>query len=304
MVCGIDAWDLAAQTFKDNFTTAVVETRALGPRSLPLKDLHEGMVDLLLASPECTNHSPAKGSKPRCEHSRNTSRYVLNFAKKLKPRWIVLENVVQLRNWWGYHPLLDDLRRLGYNVSPQVLQAADYGVPQTRRRLFVLCDRDREPPLVKPRCERRRTACDAIQIDGPWLSTPLYRPGRAPPTLKRAERAISTLGKFVPFLIVYYGSDGSGGWQRLDRPLRTLTTLDRFGLVTYHGSSCREPCFRPTCIDDGAYCIDLLRNGSSSDSGGEVTQQRDPSSEHCDVPFRLRLRTRRDGKPIERHSSS
>ena len=37
----------------------------------------------------------------------------------------------------------------------------------------------------------------------------------------------------MPFLVVYYGSDGAGGWQSLDRPLRTLTTLDRFGLVTW-----------------------------------------------------------------------
>ncbi|MET4291902.1 hypothetical protein ACVW1A_008253 [Bradyrhizobium sp. LB1.3] len=32
---------------------------------------------------------------------------------------------------------------------------------------------------------------------------------------------------------MYYGSDRAGGWQRLDRPLRTLTTLDRFGLVQW-----------------------------------------------------------------------
>ena len=35
------------------------------------------------------------------------------------------------------------------------------------------------------------------------------------------------------FLLVYYGSDGSGGWQRLDRPLRTITTVDRFALVEH-----------------------------------------------------------------------
>jgi DNA (cytosine-5)-methyltransferase 1 len=34
-------------------------------------------------------------------------------------------------------------------------------------------------------------------------------------------------------MIVYYGSDRAGGWQPLDRPLRTLTTLDRFGLVQW-----------------------------------------------------------------------
>jgi DNA (cytosine-5)-methyltransferase 1 len=241
IVGAIDAWDLAALTFKDNFASATVETRELGPKSRPATGARKGEIDLLLASPECTNHSPAKGSKPRSEKSRRTSHYVLNFAKKLEPRWIVLENVVQLRNWHGYDPLLGDLRDLGYNIRPQVLDAADFGVPQTRRRLFVLCDRDREPPPVKSRSRKRKAATEAIRFRGPWLSRPLYSDTRAKPTLERAERAIDSLGKRVPFLIVYYGSDGGGGWQRLDRPLRTLTTLDRFGLVTWDGS---EPMLR------------------------------------------------------------
>jgi DNA (cytosine-5)-methyltransferase 1 len=65
--------------------------------------------------------------------------------------------------------------------------------------------------------------------------------------LERAERAIAALGKGVPFLIVYYGSDGAGGWQSLDRPLRTLTTLDRFGLVTWEG---REPMLRMLQVEE------------------------------------------------------
>jgi DNA (cytosine-5)-methyltransferase 1 len=66
-------------------------------------------------------------------------------------------------------------------------------------------------------------------------------------TFERAERAMSALGKRVPFLIVYYGSDGAGGWQRLDRALRTLTTLDRFGLVTWDGC---EPMLRMLQVDE------------------------------------------------------
>lgn len=56
---------------------------------------------------------------------------------------------------------------------------------------------------------------------------------RAKAPLERAQRGIDALGPGKPFLLVYYGSDGSGGWQPLSRPLRTLTTLDRFGLVTW-----------------------------------------------------------------------
>jgi DNA (cytosine-5)-methyltransferase 1 len=59
----------------------------------------------------------------------------------------------------------------------------------------------------------------------------LYSPKRAVATIQRAERAISSLGTKEPFLIVYYGTDGSGGWQPIDRPLRTVTTIDRFAFV-------------------------------------------------------------------------
>jgi DNA (cytosine-5)-methyltransferase 1 len=247
VIHGIDAWELAARTFKDNFNAATVDIRKLCPSSQPPRALRRGDIDLLLASPECTNHSPAKGAKPRSEHSRLTSHYVINFARRLNPRWIVLENVVQLRNWPGFSTLTGELRNLGYNIRADVLDAADFGVPQTRRRLFVLCDRDREPPRVLSRTRRRRPATEAIQLDGPWRSRPLYISGRARPTLERAARAIEALGKGRPFLIVYYGSDGAGGWQTLDRPLRTLTTLDRFGLVTWDG---RQPMLRMLQVDE------------------------------------------------------
>lgn len=267
IIGGIDAWSLAVETFQDNFSKAMVELRELDASSGPPKGFRDGQVDLLMASPECTNHSPAKGSRPRCETSKGTSHYVLNFARKLKPRWIVLENVVQLRNWDGYNPLLQKLADIGYHIRPQVLDAADFGVPQTRRRLFVLCDRDKSPTAVKPGRSKRRTAEDVISLNGPWPSSPLRRDGRATATLERAERGIAALGRGNPFLIVYYGSDGSGGWQPLDRPLRTLTTLDRFGLVTWEG---REPMLRMLQVDElrramGFPALHKLQRGSRRD---------------------------------------
>lgn len=247
IVHGIDAWDLAAKTFKDNFAKATVDIRELGPASRPPRSLAEGDIDVLIASPECTNHSPAKGSLRRSEDSRRTSHYVLNFAPRLAPRWIVLENVIQLRYWRGFGRLMRELRDLDYHVRMEVLDAADFGVPQTRRRLFILCDRDQEPRPILTRKRKRHTALDAIELNGKWPSRPLRIPERADATVERAERGISALGKGRPFLIVYYGSDGSGGWQRLDRPLRTLTTLDRFGLVTWEG---KEPMLRMLQVDE------------------------------------------------------
>ncbi len=68
-------------------------------------------------------------------------------------------------------------------------------------------------------------------MDDTYSWTPLGREGRAKDTLRRAHRAIRALGDDKPFLLVYYGSDGAGGWQRVTRPLRTITTVDRFAVV-------------------------------------------------------------------------
>ena len=152
-----------------------------------------------------------------------------------------------LRNWDGFDPLLSELRNLGYKIDAQVLDLGDFAVPQTRRRLFVLCDLKRTPLPVKSRSRKARPASNVVDLDGPWLSQPLYGGRRATATIERAERGISALGRGVPFLIVYYGSDGGGGWQTLDRPMRTLTTLDQFGLVTWEG---REPMLRMLQLDE------------------------------------------------------
>ena len=234
IVCGIDADPVASQAFAKNFPAAralhLRMTRTTGRRVLG--DL--GRIDLLLASPECTNHTHARGNRPVDENSRATARFVVNFARDLLPRWVVIENVVQMKTWDGYSRLIGDLDALGYHIAPMVLDARDFGVPQQRRRLFVLCDLERDPPsLVRGPSEAGPTAASILDPPGTWRSTPLRRPGRASATLERAERAIASIGEGVPFLIVYYGTDASGGLQRLDRPLRTITTIDRFGLVTW-----------------------------------------------------------------------
>jgi len=236
IVCGVDAWDLAARTYSDNFPEAksihVTLTIKSGPEVLG--DI--GRIDLILASPECTDHTCAKGGRERDEDSRLTARYVLNFAKVLKPRWIIIENVLQMEGWSGYGDLRSGLERQRYKVRPQELNASDFGIPQKRRRLFLICDRQAEPPQIEPLITIAPTAEDmVIDWTGRWKAGRLDNGRRALPTLERANRAIKALGRGKPFLIVYYGKDGAGGWQSLNRPLRTITTLDRFGLVQWDG---------------------------------------------------------------------
>ncbi|MGH6663063.1 MAG: DNA cytosine methyltransferase [Rhodospirillales bacterium] len=231
MVGAIDMCDIATATYAENFPETHVVTAKL--ESIRLNRLRDqiGDIDILLASPECTNHTCAKGSAPRSEKSRATAMQVLRFARYFKPRWVVMENVIHMRPWSRYQELKYCLGEIGYRVSEQILDASDFGVAQKRRRLFVIGDRNDEPPTIKPRQKKPRVAADILDRTGIWKTTPLFRKDRAQATLERAGRGFRSLGKNSIFLLVYYGSDGSGGWQRIDRPLRTITTIDRFALI-------------------------------------------------------------------------
>lgn len=228
---------VATATFAANFPDAHVITSRLEDLNLDILKKRIGEIDILLASPECTNHTCAKGGAPRSEQSRATAMLVVEYARKFLPRWLILENVVHMRPWSRYGELKYELQLLGYDLQEHVLDASDFGVAQTRRRLFLVGDRKEKPMSeILKRSGRRRSAKSILDPAGVWDMSPLFNKRRAQATLERAERGFDALGDNASFLLVYYGNDGSGGWQTLNRPLRTITTIDRFGLVAHNGS--------------------------------------------------------------------
>ncbi len=236
IVAGIDACRVATGTYKANFPNAKVVTGLLEDVALPDLKRRIGSVDLLLASPECRNHTCARGAAPLDEPSRETALLTIEYARAFQPRWLVLENVIHMRPWSRYGELKDSLRELGYKLAEYVLNASDFGVPQSRRRLFLMGDRDRKPEFDVPEQDQDPVAAKSILDDpGTWRMSPLFSPRRAKATITKAKRAFAALEEGTSFLLVYYGNDGSGGWQPLDRPLRTITTVDRFALVEHDG---------------------------------------------------------------------
>ena len=242
IAAGVDMCAVAAGTFAANFPGALAIENHLEKLDLPSLKSSIGKVDILLASPECTNHTCAKGGAPRDEKSRATAMLVIGYAAALRPRWLVLENVIHMRPWLRYGELKRNLADLGYRLHEHVLDSADFGVAQRRRRLFLVGDRVRAPrPLVRRRPGRKKSARSVLDPPNAWKTSALFQERRASATLNRAKRGFEALGPDASFLLVYYGNDGAGGWQSLDRPLRTITTLDRFALVRHDG---REPRIR------------------------------------------------------------
>ncbi|MEK6335476.1 MAG: DNA cytosine methyltransferase [Acidobacteriota bacterium] len=231
IIAGFDQWKLAGKVFKSNFPKARFYPGDLEKSQVRKLAEELGDIDLILASPECTNHSVAKGKKRRSEKSRETAFQVIRFARAFKSRWIVIENVGSMKKWRQYKKFKAQLEALGYKIREQRLNSADFKVPQQRKRLFLLCDREMKPNNIPKIGGRRLTASSFINLNGHYRWSALKQKNRAKPTLKRAKLAEGHVGTNKPFLLVYYGSDVAGGWQRLNRPLRTVTTVDRFAVV-------------------------------------------------------------------------
>jgi DNA (cytosine-5)-methyltransferase 1 len=104
-------------------------------------------LDLLFGGPPCQGYSQI-GTRDISDPRNALYRQMLRIAEQTKPRAILIENVPNLLLMQGglfKRRILNDLRDIGYdNVGLTLLNAADFGVPQERKRVFFLAVRSRE----------------------------------------------------------------------------------------------------------------------------------------------------------------
>ncbi|HNH48626.1 MAG TPA: DNA cytosine methyltransferase, partial [Myxococcota bacterium] len=121
--------------------------------------------DLLLASPSCQGHSPARGAeKPHHDGSRSTAWAVVSAAEAGRAPVVIVENVLQFTSWTLYPAWKLAMESLGYSISPHILDAADFGVPQNRIRLFLVCTRSQVPLVL----DLKKTAWEPIGPSIQW----------------------------------------------------------------------------------------------------------------------------------------
>lgn len=185
--------------------------------------------DLLLASPACQGHSPARGvEKPHHDALRATAWAVVSAAECHEPEVVVVENVPAFGDWKLYPAWCAAMHALGYALAPMVIDAADHGVPQHRRRLFIVATRSKHPiELTLP--VRPHVGADAVLDFNAGRWSPIHRHGRAPATLARIAAGRAAHG--VRFLAPYYGSGSGETGRSLSRPIGTITTRDRWAVI-------------------------------------------------------------------------
>ena len=230
----------------------------------PIKACKGRPVALAWFSPDCKHFSKAKGGKPKDKNIRGLAWIAVKWAKAVKPRVIMLENVEEFKTWG---PLLEDgtpdpnkkgttfhlfikaLEKLGYVVSHRELKACDYGAPTIRKRFFLIARCDGRP-IVWPepshgnpdQIEAKmglkkpwRTAAEIIDWSIPCKSIFERKKPLAENTLKRIAKGIQkyVINNSTPFIVQVNHSGANHHYCRdVESPLATITSKHGFGLVS------------------------------------------------------------------------
>lgn len=166
-----DAADTYARNFGDHVFVGPIEKVESFPRA-----------DVLIGGPPCQGFSPLNMTRVGLDR-RALWREYLRALREANPRIFVMENVPELLKSGEFAAFKQAAERdLGYKVEARILNAADYGVPQTRRRAIVIGSR--VGPPVFP--SRTHYPPDALPLEGgePWrtfrwaVSNPTKLPGK------------------------------------------------------------------------------------------------------------------------------
>ncbi len=159
ILAGFDSSQVNVDTYGLNFPSARAVKCDLGnltgKQLLATIGARVGEVDVIIAGPPCQGFSLI-GKRAPSDTRNGLLGHVLEFVGTIRPRYFVVENVQGLLSG-ATKPLADDFVRradtLGYDVvTPvKVLDAKDFGVPQTRKRVFFLGSRRAAKPPVYPR---------------------------------------------------------------------------------------------------------------------------------------------------------
>ena len=285
----VNHWQVACETHALNFPAdecicqdiqTVIPTSLVKPGE---------SVELFWASPECTHFSTARGGKPMDDQSRCTPFDIIRWLTMLDVRRVIIENVAEFETWGPlgkdcrpikeqkgsfFSMFISAIRNIGYMVDWKICNAADFGAPTTRRRLFIQGVKKGSGKTIcwPERLYAENPDADLFGTDlKPWVpassiidwSIPCQpiddrkRP-LSPNTMKRIMNGVRRYwGEAAePFLVRYNGGDHR--YHSIHDPVPTLDCSNRYGLVEslvmeYYGNGQCQPVSKPlrtvTCKD-------------------------------------------------------
>lgn len=210
------AVDMIAERIGKDFEHEIITGDIRQVERLP----ERGCADLVIGGPPCQGFSVAGKMDPNDPRSRHVFDF-LAMVERVQPKAFVMENVKALaknKRWAG---TIADIRaqakKIGYKTHLEVLNSADYGVPQTRERMFLVGFKDEavEYTYPEPAVEHHVGVAEALR------SLPaLGEPGNDQTCKAKVTAAKEPILRQSPFAGMLF--NGQGRPMDMNRPAPTL----------------------------------------------------------------------------------
>lgn len=167
ILAGIDSAPYALGTFYSNHDADAynLDLSALSPEEVLAEvGFAPNDVDVVIGGPPCQGHS-GQGKQDSDDARNKLMDDYLDILEHVQPRAFVMENVPGIQKTDGgvfLAGVLDRVKKMGYNIDSGVLDADQFGVPQTRSRYFLVGFRGGDPSLPVPPAANPTPVCEVL----------------------------------------------------------------------------------------------------------------------------------------------
>ncbi|GFH63073.1 MAG: DNA-cytosine methyltransferase [Candidatus Desulfovibrio kirbyi] len=227
VVAAVESAHAAASTYQANHPEVklfIQDIRYLTGKDL-LRQSPTGEIDLLTGCPPCQGFTSLTAKYHRDDPRNMLINEMVRLIEEVHPKAIMMENVPGLaqRGSHLFNPAVSAIDKLGYQTCYKILQVADYGVPQFRRRLVLVGGRGFSISLPEPThseqgdiLPRWRTVGDSISnFPPPLIFQDAKRKGAIPFSNWHIVRSLSEQN-----ILRLMAAKPGAGWSEIPEKLR------------------------------------------------------------------------------------
>ena len=244
IVAAFDNWEPAIKVYRQNFNHPIYQYD-LSKTDFNYQTFIKVKPDLIIGGPPCQDFSSA-GKRNEDLGRGNLTISFAQIVANILPQIVVMENVSQFINYKKYRVTKEIFKAAGYGISEKIIDASLCGVPQKRKRFFLIGiygDKDKkiEPYLETYLAKKPMTVKDYF---GDKLEIKHYY--RHPRSYKRRaifsidEPSATVRGVNRPIPQTYQNHPGDSA--KLSSEIRPLTTIERSYLQTFPEGFIWEGC--------------------------------------------------------------
>ncbi|UEG50313.1 DNA cytosine methyltransferase [Ferruginibacter lapsinanis] len=234
ITAAFDNWAPAVKVYKDNFNHPIYDTDLSDDSAL--EQIIGFNPQMIIGGPPCQDFSSAGKRDESLGRADLTLRFA-NIISQSLPEWFVMENVELIKKSRILKEALSIFKNSGYGLSQQVLDASYCGVPQARKRFFIVGHLNSEDGFLNPYFDANQTQTQMTVFDFLGNSLGLEHYYRHPRSYSRRgifsihepSPTIRGVNRPIPKNYVRHAGDP----VEVSPMIRPLTTLERSYIQTF-----------------------------------------------------------------------